>query len=157
MATDSWHTISFFFAIMLLCALYDLRHGRVPDVVVLPGILVVAILKALVHHAPWWQILLAPLIGFGVFWAVSCLSKGRLGLGDAKLSALMILALGAIRWIAAVALASAAGTLIVLGLILSGRIGRDQAVPFAPFLAVASGVSVALTPMLEAFLGTMYE
>ncbi len=64
----------------------------------------------------------------------------------------MILALGALRWIVAVALASALGTLVVVLLIAIGRIKRDHAVPFAPFLAIGSVSSLLLTPVITTYL-----
>ena len=94
------------------------------------------------------QHLLAAGLGLVGFEAVSALAQklmGRpaLGLGDAKLAALLGAWLGLTGLGVAVALAVFAGAIIgVLGR-LSGRLGRQQPLPFGPFLA-AGGLAVWL-------------
>ena len=94
------------------------------------------------------QHLLAAGLGLVGFEAVSGIAQkvmGRpaLGLGDAKLAALLGAWLGLTGLGVAVALAVFAGALIgVLGR-LSGRLGRHQPFPFGPFLAVG-GLAVWL-------------
>jgi leader peptidase (prepilin peptidase)/N-methyltransferase len=92
--------------------------------------------------------LLAAGLGLVGFEAVSALAQklmGRpaLGLGDAKLAALLGAWLGLTGLGVAVVLAVFAGAIIgVLGR-LSGRLGRHQPLPFGPFLA-AGGLAVWL-------------
>ena len=94
------------------------------------------------HH------LLAAGLGLVGFEAVSAIAQklmGRpaLGLGDAKLAALLGAWLGLTGLGVAVVLAVFAGAIIgVLGR-LSGRLGRHQPLPFGPFLA-AGGLAVWL-------------
>jgi leader peptidase (prepilin peptidase)/N-methyltransferase len=94
------------------------------------------------------QHLLAAGLGLVGFEAVSAIAQkvmGRpaLGLGDAKLAALLGAWLGLTGLGVAVALAVLAGAIIgVLGR-LSGRLGRNQPLPFGPFLA-AGGLAVWL-------------
>ena len=94
------------------------------------------------------QHLLAAGLGLVCFEAVSALAQklmGRpaLGLGDAKLAALLGAWLGLTGLGVAVVLAVFAGAIIgVLGR-LSGRLGRHQPLPFGPFLA-AGGLAVWL-------------
>ena len=94
------------------------------------------------------QHLLAAGLGLVGFEAVSALAQkvmGRpaLGLGDAKLAALLGAWLGLIGLGVAVLFAIFAGAIIgVLGR-LSGRLGRHQPFPFGPFLA-AGGFAVWL-------------
>ena len=94
------------------------------------------------------QHLLAAGLGLVGFEAVSALAQklmGRpaLGLGDAKLAALLGAWLGLTGLGVAVVLAVFAGAIFgVLGR-LSGRLGRQQPLPFGPFLA-AGGLAVWL-------------
>ena len=94
------------------------------------------------------QHLLAAGLGLVGFEAVSALAQklmGRpaLGLGDAKLAALLGAWLGLTGLGVAVVLAIFAGAIFgVLGR-LSGRLGRQQPLPFGPFLA-AGGLAVWL-------------
>jgi leader peptidase (prepilin peptidase)/N-methyltransferase len=85
------------------------------------------------------------LVGFEAVSAVAQKLMGRpaLGLGDAKLAALLGAWLGLTGLGVAVVLAVFAGAIIgVLGRI-SGRLGRHQPLPFGPFLA-AGGLAVWL-------------
>ena len=104
------------------------------------------------------QHLLAAGLGLVGFEAVSALAQklmGRpaLGLGDAKLAALLGAWLGLTGLGVAVALAVFAGAIIgVLGR-LSGRLGRNQPLPFGPFLA-SGGLAVWLggpAPWIQIF------
>ena len=94
------------------------------------------------------QHLLAAGLGLVGFEAVSAIAQkvmGRpaLGLGDAKLAALLGAWLGLTGLGVAVVLAVFAGAIIgVLGR-LSGKLGRQQPLPFGPFLA-AGGLAVWL-------------
>ncbi len=85
------------------------------------------------------------LVGFEVVSAIAQKLMGRpaLGLGDAKLAALLGAWLGPTGLGVAVVLAVFAGAIIgVLGR-LSGRLGRHQPLPFGPFLA-GGGLAVWL-------------
>ena len=91
--------------------------------------------ELLLHH------LLAAGLGLVGFEAVSALAErlmGRpaLGLGDAKLAALLGAWLGLTGLGLAVALAVLSGAVIGLAGRLSGRLGPGQPFPFGPFLAI---------------------
>lgn len=91
--------------------------------------------ELLFHH------LLAAGLGLVGFEAVSALAErlmGRpaLGLGDAKLAALLGAWLGLTGLGLAVALAVLSGAMIGLAGRLSGRLGPGQPFPFGPFLAI---------------------
>jgi len=111
------------------------------------GILVTAVVG--LHQDPLTarslvlQHLLAAAAGLLGFEALSALAEklmGRpgLGLGDAKLAALMGAWLGPLGLGVAVALAVLAGALIGGFARLSGRLGPGQPFPFGPFLAAAA-------------------
>ena len=95
------------------------------------------------------QHLVAAGIGLLGFEAVSAIAQkviGRpaLGLGDAKLAALLGAWLGLTGLGVTVVLAVFAGAIIGVVGRLSGRLGRHQPLPFGPFLA-AGGLAVWLT------------
>jgi leader peptidase (prepilin peptidase)/N-methyltransferase len=129
---------------LLTLAWIDLRQWLLPDVLTLP--LVVLGLAEAAEFAPGDLIarVAGTLAGYLGFWVVSRLYRrlrGRegLGLGDAKLLA----ASGA--WVGIIALPSvvagaAAAALIVAGAVicLGTPLDRYSAVPFGPFLAVAT-------------------
>jgi leader peptidase (prepilin peptidase)/N-methyltransferase len=111
------------------------------------GLLVTALLGFLQGEATGrallFQHLIAAALGLLGFEAVSALGerligKPALGLGDAKLAALMGAWLGPTGLGVAVALAVLGGALFgTLGR-LSGRLGRQQPFPFGPFLIVGT-------------------
>ena len=82
----------------------------------------------------------AGLLGFEALSALAEKAMGRpaLGLGDAKLAALMGAWLGPLGLGLAVSLSVLGGALIGGLARLSGRLGRQQPFPFGPFLAAAA-------------------
>jgi prepilin signal peptidase PulO-like enzyme (type II secretory pathway) len=87
---------------------------------------------------------LAALLGGGVFLVMAILTRGGLGLGDVKLAMLIGAALGLQAAYQALAIGIVFGGLVILALFLAGAVSRRQAVPYAPFLALAA-VAVILT------------
>lgn len=129
---------------LLLLALIDAAHGRLPDVLTLP-LLLLGLAVAAAAPLPGLPSLLAgglgAALGFALLYLVDRLYarwRGRagLGLGDAKLLA----ALGA--WLGADSLAPLilAAALAGLGWALAtGRRRGTDAIAFGPFLALAGG------------------
>jgi leader peptidase (prepilin peptidase)/N-methyltransferase len=120
----------------------DLRHRLVPDAVVVPaaGLGLAATVAA--DPARWWVPPLAAAGAGGALALLWALSPDGMGLGDAKLGALMGAVLGA-AVVPALALAFAAGGVAALAVLARlGRRARRLALPFAPFLAGGALVAV---------------
>lgn len=122
----------------------DWRHTILPDALTLPLIVIGLALAGVLEPDRLWDPLLGAVFGYAglrvVAWAYRRL-RGRegLGLGDAKLLA----AAGA--WVGVTGLpsvlvgAAVAALAVAGGLILAGhRLNRHSALPFGPFLAVAT-------------------
>jgi leader peptidase (prepilin peptidase) / N-methyltransferase len=129
---------------LLLLALVDDEHGRLPDVLTLPLLalgLAVASLAPLPGLASPLDSALGAVAGFLVFYLVARLYaawRGRpgLGLGDAKLLA----ALGAWLGVAGLAPLILIAALAGLGFALaSGKRRPEDAIAFGPCLALAGG------------------
>ena len=147
-----WVLVSWLLPLVLI----DLDHLWLPEPLCRFGLVLGLLFTAGLGwmQGPVWarelvgQHLLAAGLGLVGFEAVSAIAQklmGRpaLGLGDAKLAALLGAWLGLTGLGVAVALAVFAGAIIgVLGR-LSGRLGRHQPLPFGPFLA-AGGLAVWL-------------
>jgi leader peptidase (prepilin peptidase) / N-methyltransferase len=129
---------------LLLLALVDAEHGRLPDVLTLPLLalgLAAAALAPLPGLASPLDSALGAALGFLVFYLVARLYaawRGRpgLGLGDAKLLA----ALGA--WLGVAGLAPLILTAALAGLgvaLASGKRRPEDAIAFGPCLALAGG------------------
>lgn len=129
---------------MLLCTGTDLIEYRVPNVVTYPGTLL-ALGAALVF--PQGDVLNAALAGLAgglMFLVLAILTRGGIGLGDVKLAVLIGAALGFPGGYHALVIGVMAGGFVILALFLTGVVSRKQAVPYAPFLALAA-VGVVLT------------
>jgi prepilin signal peptidase PulO-like enzyme (type II secretory pathway) len=122
---------------------YDIRERRIPDVLTFSGI--AALLACRLAAGRFSAVdLAAGLVGFGAIGAFWLFSRGRIGLGDAKLSALLALLLGLWGWILAVFLASFTGILCCLVMMALGRMSGRESIPFAPFLILGAAASFFL-------------
>ena len=147
-----WVLVSWLLPLVLI----DIDHLWLPEPLCRIGLLLGLLFTAVLGwmQAPGLageligQHLLAAGLGLVGFEAVSAIAQrvmGRpaLGLGDAKLAALLGAWLGPTGLGVAVALAVFAGAVIGVSGRLSGRLGRHQPLPFGPFLA-AGGLVVWL-------------
>jgi prepilin signal peptidase PulO-like enzyme (type II secretory pathway) len=131
--------------IFLALVIYDLKWMLLPNRLVYPSILVVA-LQVLVNTAATrdWHVLagaaLGALVGGGVFYAIYMLSKGKwIGGGDVKLGVLFgLLAGGPLLSFLVIFLASILGTLLCLPLLLTGKLSKNRQIPFGPLLIVGT-------------------
>lgn len=148
------------FAVLLVLALVDMAEYRLPDVVVLPSLLIGAIVVIVVStiDGAGDRILpafLAAALAFVVLLVAHLVSPRGMGFGDVKLAALLGLAVG---WQATSALESA---VLVLWMLLIGfGVGSiagvvlwivrrsNQPFPFGPFLAIGTVVTVLVSGAL---------
>jgi prepilin signal peptidase PulO-like enzyme (type II secretory pathway) len=129
-----------FCAALVVVTATDFTHRIVPNVVVLPGAVVVLGLMTAAHPSVEW---IAASLGASFFLLVAAIAKpGGMGMGDVKLALLMGAALGR-----TVPVALFLGMLFALlpAVVLFARHGskaRKMAIPFAPFLALGSLVAL---------------
>jgi len=141
----SWATVSFWslFSLLIVVTVIDLYYRIIPDGVLITGTIIGLPLAGLQSI----DRLAGGLIGFIVVGLIMLLiavvSKGGMGGGDIKLSAVMGLYLGWQGVLVALLIAFLGGGLFGLFLLLTGRKGRKDAVPFGPFLALG-GAAAAL-------------
>lgn len=139
-----WLKVAVFVAFAIPITLIDLKELRVPDALSLSGIGLMLLLDVFVIKESLPLLLIEVAAGFGVFWIIRLVTRGRLGLGDAKYSAFIALCVGMYAWFTTLAVASITGLacgLILLGL---GRVKRTTRIPFAPFLTLGAIVSIVL-------------
>lgn len=146
------------FVIWLAClvafvalALYDARWYLLSDRIVFPLIGLALIYRGLLSWqagAGWLSTVMAGLWGavvlWGLFYAIYRLSDGRwIGFGDVKLAiALGLLGGGPLMALLLLFLASVAGTLASVPLLLAGKSVRQARIPFGPFLLGATVLTV---------------
>lgn len=154
-------------AVGLALSLIDLDTRRLPDVIVLPSVVVAALLLALASYHPGgvsdWGALARAAAGAGVMFAVHFVVKfvypAGMGFGDVKLAALLGLYLGwfgwanlVVGWFAAYLL----GGIFSIGLLVAGRAGRHSGIPFGPWMIVGAGLGIAAgAPVAHWYLGLL--
>ena len=127
---------------LIVMAAIDRRTKQIP---VWPGAVCMAVV-ALIHiigGMDWKNWL--PGISVGIFlYAVSRVSRGRVGAGDALVYAVTGLALGFFRNVELLAASLFLASVAALVLVTVRRVGRNYAMPFVPFTAAAFVIVVCL-------------
>jgi leader peptidase (prepilin peptidase) / N-methyltransferase len=134
-------------AVSVPVVILDVRERRIPDVFVLPAIAAAIGVRLIAGH-PVAQIALHLAIGAATFALVVVITRGRLGWGDVKYSALIAVAVGYWGWMVAMLAACLAAAAWFAGLALRGQ--RGVAIPFGPFMAggtLVGGAAVLLLPV----------
>lgn len=141
--------------ILLAVTLIDLEHQIVPNALVASGLVIALLfyLPGLIFSAsalpPYLQINRALLdalagmaLGGGLLLLIILVSRGGMGAGDMKLMLMIGLFVG-LRGVAVVLLLGFIfGALVGITLMALGRATRKDALPFAPYLALATLVEV---------------
>jgi|LFRM01.1.fsa_nt_gb prepilin signal peptidase PulO-like enzyme (type II secretory pathway) len=126
-----------FFSFLLVLAFIDLDHKLLPNVLTLPGVGLGLIFSLLGWTSPFLTSVLGAAVGFGLLFLIVLTSRGGMGMGDAKLMALIGSFLG---WKAVFYVLFGASVLGSVGGILYLYItkqDRKTPIPFGPCLAVA--------------------
>lgn len=150
----SWRAAvaAFFCAVLVAVSATDLRARIVPNVIVIPAAAIVLGANTLLEPSPQWALGALGASGF-LLLAVIAYPAG-MGLGDVKLALLLGAALG---WHVPIALMLGMLAAMVPSLVLlarHGAIARKMAIPFAPFLAIGSVVTLFFGDRLaDAYLG----
>jgi prepilin signal peptidase PulO-like enzyme (type II secretory pathway) len=130
-----------YIAILVTVSYTDLRWRRIPNAVVIPGILI-AFLAAIFNS----QLPAALLGGFvgGIFFVVPAIIFGseRAGMGDVKLALFMGLVLGWPDVLYAIGIAALSALSVFVPLLLLRRVATKAPIPFGPFLALGALVFI---------------
>jgi leader peptidase (prepilin peptidase)/N-methyltransferase len=123
---------------LIACAATDLLAYRVPDAVTLPALAFALACSAFAGEPAVDSAIAAGAMAGGLLLGAAVLTRGGLGGGDVKLGALIGAALGLPMAAFALAAGIVIGGGVVIALFAMGRLERQQAFPFAPFLALAA-------------------
>lgn len=126
---------------LIIVSVCDYRELIIPDLVTLPGIVFVLALRIFISPLPYWDYILAALLGGGIFCLLKIvgnfLSKDdSVGDGDIKLLILSGLVLGLKLLLLAVLFFCFLGFLLGIYLLLQKRYGQSKVVPFGPVIVV---------------------
>jgi leader peptidase (prepilin peptidase)/N-methyltransferase len=153
-----------FTGVLVVLAFIDLETLLLPDKITLPAIAVFFAAGFGVHEVPWLARLIGAAAGYLFVRLIAdfyyyVLKREALGLGDAKLLALIGVALGWKALPLVVFAGSVLGSLISIPVLLvtrrrrGGQSLRDLQLPFGPFLALGALVHLFAGRVLLAFAG----
>lgn len=137
-------------AISIALTLIDLDTRRLPNAIVLPSYVVLAVLftASCLFGVPWEALLRAAIGGaalFAFYWLLRAIRPGGMGGGDVKLAGVLGAALGFIGWGALIVGAFAAflvGGIVGIALMIGGRATRKTAIPFGPFMVIGAWLGI---------------
>ena len=144
-------------ALIVLFAI-DLEHHLLPNLITLPGI-VAGFAFSFFAEPGWQSSLIGLLAGGGSLYAIAEIyyrvrHEEGLGMGDVKMLAMVGAFLGWKLALLTLMLASFAGTIIGIGLIVTRRGGMKYALPFGTFLALGAAAAASIGPaLLDWYLG----
>lgn len=145
-------TVDFVVAVVFLAALIaitgiDLRHRIIPNAISVPGILAGVAASLATGRVPWQDSVIGIIVGGGIFLVIIvgyALITGveGMGLGDVKLGAMLGAFLGWKALLVALFAGILLGGTLASALLAAGGIGRKDAIPFGPFLAVGGVIGL---------------
>ncbi len=118
----------------------DLTSMRVPDVLTYPGAVIILLLTGMSGVQPWGSAVIGAFVCFLLLVFIHIVSRGNMGLGDAKLYFSIGAIFGPALGIESLVIASASGAVIGLILRACGVLQARQKIAFVPY--IATGVIV---------------
>ena len=119
---------------MTAIAYVDRKEERIPNVLLL---VLLAGYPLRLFSVPVGESLLGALFGGGIFLAAYALSRGKIGMGDCKLMAVLGLYLGQARVAGVMLLSLLLAAVFGIVMIALRRMNRKSRLPFAPFVLAA--------------------
>jgi leader peptidase (prepilin peptidase) / N-methyltransferase len=128
-------------ALIVMTAI-DLQHQMIPDAITLPGIPIGLLINLATGRISWVESGIGILVGGGLFFVIIVASRGGMGGGDLKLGAMLGAFLGWKALLFGLFVAIVLGGAIGAVLLLTGRRGRKDPIPFGPFLAAGGAMAL---------------
>jgi prepilin signal peptidase PulO-like enzyme (type II secretory pathway) len=127
--------------LLVFIACFDLVTHRIPNVVTLPAMAVVLLLRLVFERGSVPEAVLAGAAGFAVFLLLAVLTRGGFGMGDVKLTALLGLLLGS-ALVPALVVGIVAGGLASAVVALTRPGGRKLAIAYGPYLCFGAALAI---------------
>jgi prepilin signal peptidase PulO-like enzyme (type II secretory pathway) len=148
-----WLELAVFLLFALPITFFDIREYRIPDVLTFGGIAAFMALKLIFHEESFGILTAEIFVGFSAFWLIRIVSKGKMGLGDAKYSAFIAVAAGMLAWFASIFIAAVIALIAAACLIGFLKTDRKTRIPFAPFLTLGASLAILLKGSYNVILG----
>lgn len=129
-------------SILIVISMIDYQTQTIPDGLVASILILTVIYKAATYYIYNTNIsirdsIFGLLTGFLLFLLIAIVSKGAMGGGDIKLVSVLGFILGLKKTFLHIFLSFLIGAVFSLYLLLSGKKGRKDAIPFGPFINIA--------------------
>jgi len=129
---------AFYGTVFIVIAVIDLDHGLILNKIVYPMIVVTLIIDALLPQPGIINGVIGGAVGFTFLLIPGLISRGGMGWGDIKMAALIGMVTGFPLVMVAMLTAVILGGLTAIVLLLLKIKKRKDAVPFGPFLSLAT-------------------
>ncbi len=149
---SGWHLplLFTFVSAMIVITFIDLDFQIIPDVITLPGMLIGLVSAYFIFPDPFTRYstvgLVNALIGLfaggGFFYLMALLSRGGMGGGDVKMMAMVGAFTGWKGVFLTTLVGSLTGSIVGIALMVFKGRGRKSKIPFGPFLAAGSLVTL---------------
>jgi len=163
-ASVTFAVLAVYAAILVVVFVIDLEHSLILNKVIWPALIFAFLVAALV--SPSWLGSLFPhallsaaagaASGFALLFLIALVARGGMGWGDVKFAAFMGAATGFPLVFVALFCGIIIGGVIAVLLLVSGKKGRKQAIPFGPFLTLGTMATLLWGPqILTWYVGLM--
>jgi prepilin signal peptidase PulO-like enzyme (type II secretory pathway) len=129
-------------ATLIVAAGSDLERRRIPNRLILMALALAVPALLPLPRVLWGQALLGGALLFALTYVLALVTRGGLGGGDVKLTAVMGLLLGVRAGFVALLAAFLMAGVASLVLLLAHRKGRQDTIPFGPYLAMGGILGV---------------
>ena len=120
----------------------DIKTKRIPDLLTYSGIALIFLIELIINKQSFYSLYVLLFTGFVPFFLIWYFTKGKMGLGDAKLSALLALTLGIRGWLLMLFISSSAAVLFAVIMLVLRKIDKKAKIPYAPFLSFGALLSI---------------
>ncbi len=150
--------LSLFFIMLIIISGIDFTHQLIPDIISIPGIFLGMLYQFLNHHFIFG--LVGALFGGGLIFLIRVFGgwvykKEVMGMGDVYLVALIGAFVGFPLIIPAIFIAALIGSIAGIIYLSITRKGKDNPIPFGPFLSVAGVIVVVFQRQILEFFRTL--
>ncbi|MBU1626161.1 prepilin peptidase [bacterium] len=153
-----------YLAAMIVITMIDYTHQIIPDRISIPGIAcgyLLTLYRSTISNKTHFILarditdsVLGSILGAALFYIIIVVSRGGMGYGDVKLAAMIGSFMGWKMLLVVVLLAVISGAIIGIILLLTGIKKRKEPIPFGPFLAIMSLLTMIYgSKILEFYLG----
>ncbi|WP_407873049.1 prepilin peptidase [Paenibacillus sp. P36] len=141
-------------SLLVIITVSDLSYMLIPNKILIVFFPIFIVLRFIFPgDQAWWSYVLGAVIGGGIIVLIAVLSRGGMGMGDAKLLIVCGAVLGLSHIMVAFVLACMIGSLIGGLLLLLKITKRKQPIPFGPSLALGIMISYGYgSDMIKAYL-----